>query len=96
MKTALLVAASTMVISSANLYALDGKSCNMYMDYYHKYLDNYVQDTKTNASTHAKKTDASMAKKYQDKLLEGCAGVINLREVENNKYKIDTAYKIYQ
>ena len=66
------------------------------MDNYQKYLNNYIQDTKTNATMHAKKTDSSMAKNYQDKLLKECDGVIDLREVRQKKYKIDTAYRIYQ
>jgi hypothetical protein len=96
MRIGLLIAASAIALSSTSLHALSAKTCNMYMDYYQKYLNKYVQDTKTNATTHAKKTDSSMAKQYQDKLLEGCQGVINLREVERNKYRIDTAYRIYQ
>jgi len=95
MKISAIIAASTIVLSSANLFALDINSCNRYMDNYHKYLSKYEQDTKNNATTHAKKTDADMAKYYQDELLDGCEDVIDLREIKNNKYKIDTAYKIY-
>ena len=95
MKIGVLIAASVIALSSANVYALDTHSCNMYMDYYHKYLDKYNQDAKKHAPSHDKKVDSDMAKNYQDKLLEGCKGVIDLREVENNKYMIDTAYKIY-
>lgn len=95
MKIAVLIAASALFISSANLYALDLHSCNMFMGYYQKYLEKYQKDAKENATTHAKKTDSDMAKYYQDKLLEGCEGVIDLTEVEKNKYMINTAYRIY-
>ena len=71
---------------------LDFATCDKYQAKYNRYLYNYANVAK---SMQAKKTSIYMVKSYQDDLIKGCNGVINLSRVFEMRDDVDQGYRIF-
>lgn len=71
---------------------LDFKTCDDYLAHYNKYLYRYVNVVKT---LQEKKIAIYMTKSYQDDLLKGCRGVIDISRVVKMENEVEQGYEIF-